>query len=92
MVEKGHVRPGTMVLGTDSYTCMGGALGAFATSIGSTEMLGVLITGKTWLTVPETIQVKWHNTLAGGVMAKDISLTTICTIGQAGATYKVSSI
>ena len=88
MIENGHVLPGTVVLGTDSHTCMGGALGAFATRIGSTEMPGVLITGKTWLRVPETIQVKWHGTLAAGVMAKDISLRTIRAIGHAGATYK----
>ena len=57
MAETGNVRPGSVVLGTDSHTCMGGALGAFATGIGSTEMLGVLVTGQTWLKVPETIRV-----------------------------------
>jgi len=88
MVENGHVLPGTVVLGTDSHTCMGGALGSFATGVGSTEMLGVLITGKTWLRVPETIQVLWDGSLSPGVMAKDISLKTIGVIGHAGATYK----
>lgn len=88
MVEKGHVLPGTIVLGTDSHTCMGGAMGSFATGVGSTEMLGVLITGKTWLRVPETIRVFWDGILKPGVMAKDISLKTIGTIGHAGATYK----
>ena len=88
MVEKGHVLPGTVVLGTDSHTCMGGAMGSFATGVGSTEMLGVLITGKTWLRVPETIQVIWDGSLKPGVMAKDISLKTIGAIGHAGATYK----
>jgi 3-isopropylmalate/(R)-2-methylmalate dehydratase large subunit len=88
MVEKGHIIPGTVVLGTDSHTCMGGALGAFATGVGSTEMLGVLVTGKTWLRVPETIQVIWKGKLNPGCMAKDISLKTIGTIGHAGATYK----
>jgi 3-isopropylmalate/(R)-2-methylmalate dehydratase large subunit len=88
MVEHGHVLPGTIVLGTDSHTCMGGALGAFATGIGSTEMLGILLTGKTWLRVPETIQVKWTGSLPEGVMAKDIALKTIGEIGHAGATYK----
>ena len=80
--------PGAVVLGTDSHTCMGGALGAFATGVGSTEMLGVLLTGKTWLRVPETIQVKWSGELPDGVMAKDIALKTIGVIGHAGATYK----
>lgn len=88
MAEKGHVLPGTVVLGTDSHTCMGGAFGAFATGVGSTEMLGVLITGQTWLRVPETIRVLWDGQLQPGVMAKDISLKTIGVIGHAGATYK----
>jgi 3-isopropylmalate/(R)-2-methylmalate dehydratase large subunit len=88
MAEKGFVLPGTVVLGTDSHTCMGGALGAFATGIGSTEMLGVLISGRTWLRVPETIRVSWNGDLANGVMAKDISLETIRKLGHSGATYK----
>lgn len=88
MVEHGHVLPGKIILGTDSHTCMGGALGAFASGVGSTEMLGVLVTGKTWLRVPETIQVNWQGRLPDGVMAKDISLKTIGAIGHAGATYK----
>jgi 3-isopropylmalate/(R)-2-methylmalate dehydratase large subunit len=88
MVENGHVLPGSIVLGTDSHTCMGGALGSFASGVGSTEMLGILITGKTWLRVPETIQVKWRGKLSDGVMAKDIALKTIGVIGHAGATYK----
>lgn len=88
MAEKGHVLPGTIVLGTDSHTCMGGALGAFTSGVGSTEMLGILLTGKTWLRVPETIQVSWKGKLSAGVMAKDLSLKTIGTIGHSGATYK----
>ena len=88
MAEYGHVLPGKIVLGTDSHTCMGGALGAFATGVGSTEMLGVLLTGKTWLKVPETIKVEWKGDLSDGVMAKDVSLKTIGVIGHAGATYK----
>lgn len=88
MAETGDVRPGSVVLGTDSHTCMGGALGAFATGIGSTEMLGVLVTGQTWLKVPETIRVLWQGALPAGVMAKDILLKTIGMIGHAGATYK----
>jgi len=88
MVENGHVLPGTIVVGTDSHTCMGGAFGAFTTGIGSTEMLGVLLTGKTWLRVPETIKVLWKGNLGSGIMAKDLSLKTIQVIGHAGATYK----
>ncbi len=88
MAEFGHDVPGTVVLGTDSHTCMGGALGAFSTGVGSTEMLGVLISGKTWLRVPETIQVVWNGELRDGVMAKDVSLATIGRVGHSGATYK----
>jgi 3-isopropylmalate/(R)-2-methylmalate dehydratase large subunit len=88
MVEKGYVRPGTLVLGTDSHTCTGGALGAFASGVGSTEMLGILVTGETWLRVPETLRVTWEGSLGPGVMAKDLSLSTIGRVGQAGATYQ----
>ena len=88
MAESGYIRPGTVVLGTDSHTCMGGALGAFASGVGSTEMLGILLTGQTWLRVPETIRITWCGSLATGVMAKDISLKTIGQVGHAGATYK----
>ncbi len=87
MAEKGNVRPWSVVVGTDSHTCMGGALGAFATGIGSTEMLGVLVSGEIWFKVPETIRVEWQGTLKPGVMAKDVSLETIRVIGHAGATY-----
>lgn len=88
MAERGHVKPGTVILGTDSHTCTGGAFGAFATGVGSTEMMGVLVTGQTWLRVPATIKVAWEGALPSGVMAKDVSLKTIGTIGHAGATYK----
>lgn len=88
MAEHGFVRPGTVVLGTDSHTCTGGAFGAFATGVGSTEMMAVLVRGKIWLKVPGTIRVVWNGSLPEGVMAKDISLATIGMIGHAGATYK----
>lgn len=88
MVEKGHALPGKIIIGTDSHTCMYGAMGAFATGVGSTEMLGVLVTGEIWLKVPETIKVVWDGELPKGVMAKDLILKTIGKIGHAGATYK----
>lgn len=88
MAERGHVLPGKIVLGTDSHTCTGGAFGAFATGIGSTEMMGVLVSGKTWLRIPETIRIQWKGVLNKGVMAKDMSLHTIACIGHDGATYK----
>jgi 3-isopropylmalate/(R)-2-methylmalate dehydratase large subunit len=88
MAENGFVLPGRLVLGTDSHTCMGGALGAFASGVGSTEMLGILVRGQTWLRVPETIKVIWNDKPPAGLMAKDVVLKTIGTIGHAGATYK----
>jgi 3-isopropylmalate/(R)-2-methylmalate dehydratase large subunit len=89
IVEHGHVRPGRLILGTDSHTCMAGAMGAFATGVGSTEMTGVVLTGETWLKVPETIKVVWDGELPSGVFSKDMILKTIKDLGHAGATYKV---
>lgn len=88
MVEEGRVRPGDLVVGTDSHTCAYGALGAFSTGIGSTEMLGVVTTGEIWLKVPESIRINVNGNLAGGVMAKDVILKTIGILGHDGATYK----
>lgn len=88
MVENGRVLPGEIIVGTDSHTCTYGALGAFSTGIGSTEMLGVLVSGEIWLKVPESIKVVFTGKLAEGVMAKDIALKVIGTLGHGGATYK----
>lgn len=88
MIEKSRVLPGEIILGTDSHTCTYGALGAFSTGIGSTEMLGVLATGKIWLKVPETIKINFVGKMNKGVMAKDLILAAIGKIGHAGATYK----
>lgn len=88
MVDKGHVHPGTIVVGTDSHTTTYGAFTCFSTGIGSTEMSGVLATGQTWMKVPQTIRINWNGELRRGVMAKDVSLHTIKHLGHAGATYK----
>jgi 3-isopropylmalate/(R)-2-methylmalate dehydratase large subunit len=87
LAEKGFSLPGTLLVGTDSHTCTAGAFGCFGTGIGSTEMLGVLVTGEIWMRVPETINIVWEGELPLGVMAKDIILKTIGDIGHAGATY-----
>ncbi|EAX46368.1 homoaconitate hydratase family protein [Thermosinus carboxydivorans Nor1] len=89
LAEKGFDIPGTLMVGTDSHTTTAGAFGCFGTGIGSTEMLGVLVSGQIWLRVPETMLFVWHGKLQQGVYAKDIILRTIKEIGQAGATYKV---
>lgn len=88
LAEKGFSRPGAILVGTDSHTCSAGAFGCFGTGIGSTEMLSVIVTGEIWFKVPESIRITWNGELPAGVMAKDIILKTIGTVGHAGATYK----
>jgi 3-isopropylmalate/(R)-2-methylmalate dehydratase large subunit len=88
MVEKGHVRPGELIVGADSHTCTYGALGAFATGIGSTEMAAVFATGKIWLKVPSTIKVNLTGRFKKFVTPKDLILYLIGEIGADGATYK----
>ena len=58
LAEACYDQPGTLIVGTDSHTCMSGAFGAFGTGIGSTEMLGVLVTGQIWLKVPESYRIE----------------------------------
>jgi 3-isopropylmalate/(R)-2-methylmalate dehydratase large subunit len=85
--EKGYVVPGEVVVGTDSHTCTHGALGAFATGIGSTDMAMVFSTGKLWLKVPETIKFEIKGTLGPKICSKDVVLDIIGQIGSDGATY-----
>lgn len=86
--EKGHIVPGEVVVGTDSHTCTHGALGAFSTGIGSTDMAMVFATGQLWFKVPETIKFEIDGTLRDQVHAKDVVLHIIGKIGADGATYK----
>lgn len=86
--EKGHVVPGEVVVGTDSHTCTHGALGSFATGIGSTDMAMVFATGKLWFKVPETIKFDITGKLQDNVFAKDVVLDIIGKMGADGATYK----
>ncbi len=86
--EKGHVRPGEVLLGTDSHTCMAGAFNMFATGIGNTDAGFVLGTGKLLLKVPETMQFYLEGEFPRGVMAKDLILHIIGEIGFDGATYR----
>lgn len=88
MIENHHVRPGQLFLGADSHTCTYGALGAFATGVGSTDLAGVMLTGQTWVKVPETIKVQLNGTLNPGVAAKDLILYIVGKLGIEGATYK----
>jgi 3-isopropylmalate/(R)-2-methylmalate dehydratase large subunit len=86
--EKGHVLPGTLIVGADSHTCTHGAFGAFATGIGSTEAAAVFATGKLWLKVPETIRVNVKGHPQKYVTPKDLILSIIGLVGADGATYK----
>ncbi len=86
--QKGHTRPGEVLFGTDSHTCMAGAFNQFATGIGNTDAAFVLGTGKLLLKVPESMHFRLEGKLQPGVMAKDIILQCIGEIGFDGATYR----
>ncbi len=86
--EKGHVVPGEVVVGADSHTCTYGALGAFSTGIGSTDMSMVFATGQLWFKVPETIQFNISGEFQKNVTSKDLILHIIGNVGQDGARYK----
>jgi len=87
VVEKGHARPGGLLVGSDSHTCSYGAVGAFATGIDRTEAAALLLRGQLWLKVPETIKITLQGKLPRRVSAKDLVLTIIGQIGADGANY-----
>jgi 3-isopropylmalate/(R)-2-methylmalate dehydratase large subunit len=86
--EKGLVGPGDLVIGADSHTCTYGALGAFSTGVGSTDLGAVMATGMAWLKVPATIRVEYEGKLRPWVGGKDLILFTLGLIGVEGANYK----
>ncbi len=87
MMER-YVCPGELIFGADSHTCMYGALGAFGTGVGCTDFLYAMVTGTSWVMVPETIKFNLTGKLRDGVYARDLILTIIGTIGADGANYK----
>jgi 3-isopropylmalate/(R)-2-methylmalate dehydratase large subunit len=86
--EQGLVLPGDIVVGADSHTCTYGALGAFATGMGSTDIAVTMATGRTWLRVPETVRIVYHGELQPWVGGKDLILYTIGLLGVGGARYQ----
>jgi 3-isopropylmalate/(R)-2-methylmalate dehydratase large subunit len=86
--EQGLVLPGYVVIGADSHTCTYGALGCFATGVGSTDIAAAMITGEIWFKVPKSIKFVYHGKLRKWVGGKDLVLYTIGDIGVDGATYK----
>ena len=87
--EQGLILPGDVVVGADSHTPTSGALGAFATGVGSTDLGAIITLGEMWLKVPETIKFIYRGKLNKWVSGKDLILYTIGKIGVDGATYKV---
>lgn len=85
--EKGLIGPGDAVIGADSHTCTHGALGAFATGVGSTDMAAGMATGKGWFKIPEAIRVTFSNEMRPYVSGKDIILHLIGLLGVDGARY-----
>ncbi|MBI2725507.1 MAG: 3-isopropylmalate dehydratase large subunit [Polaromonas sp.] len=86
--QHGHIQPGMFCVGGDSHSPTGGAFGAYMFGIGSTEMLGVVVTGEIWLRVPQTIAMNWSGKLSPGVCAKDMMLAMIARFGMNGANYQ----
>ncbi|HET6486795.1 MAG TPA: aconitase/3-isopropylmalate dehydratase large subunit family protein, partial [Spirochaetia bacterium] len=90
--EMGAVVPGMVVIGADSHTCTYGALGAFSTGVGSTDMAGFYLTGKAWLRVPATIRVEYTGALGPWMTGKDLVLALIGQVSVSGATYQALEV
>ena len=88
MIEKGFVKPGSVIIGGDSHSCSYGALGSFGTGMGSTDIAVAWATGKNWFRIPETIGVNLRGELPAGVYPKDVILHLAKIITAAGAKYQ----
>ncbi len=90
--EQGIVLPGDLVIGADSHTCTYGALGAFSTGVGSTDVASAMATGECWFKVPESMKFIYYGKLNKWVSGKDLILHTIGDIGVDGALYRAMEI
>ena len=86
--EQGHIRPGEVIVGSDSHTCTYGAFAAFSTGIGSTDAAAAIATGQLWFKVPVSMKFVLNGSLGAGVYSKDVVLAVIARIGTDGALYK----
>ena len=88
LVEDQRCRPGALIAGADSHTTMGGALGAFAAGFGSTDILGLLATGKVWVKNPEAMAIRFTGQLGPHVTGKDVALEVMRLLGEGGGRYR----
>jgi 3-isopropylmalate/(R)-2-methylmalate dehydratase large subunit len=86
--ERGHLRPGMFVVGGDSHSTTGGAFGTYMFGIGATEMVAVVVTGETWIRVPDTMMLRFDGRFAHGVCAKDVMLMLCGRFGMDGGGYQ----
>ncbi|MFO7952868.1 MAG: 3-isopropylmalate dehydratase large subunit [Bacillota bacterium] len=86
--EQGLIHPGMVIIGADSHTCTYGALGAFSTGVGSTDLAAAMAIGEAWFKVPSTMRFQYNGTLPSFVGGKDLILYTIGQIGVDGARYR----
>jgi homoaconitate hydratase family protein len=87
LMEHGHIKPGQLIIGTDSHSTIYGALGALGTGVGFSEITAAWVTGKLWMRVPESIRIQLDDELPTGVYAKDVMLKLIGELTADGATY-----
>ncbi len=88
MVEDARCKPGALIAGADSHTTMAGALGAFAAGFGSTDILGLLATGKVWVKTPEAMAIRFTGQLRPHVTGKDVALEVMRQLGEGGGCYR----
>jgi 3-isopropylmalate/(R)-2-methylmalate dehydratase large subunit len=89
IIEDGFAQPGKLIIGVDSHCSSYGAVGAFGTGLGSTDIAGALLTGQTWLKVPESMHISFSGELCQSVTGKDVALYLMGQLGANGANYKM---